>query len=283
MDRSRGIPRVSVLTPNLNKAGFIGRCIESVATQEGLAEHWVIDGGSTDGSVEILRRSEASHPCLRWISEPDGGQADAINKALALSSSDIIGWLNSDDYYYPGALEEALRQFDVHPSASVIYGNVHLVDLHGEVIREFEHIEDFNQMRLVRVGNFIPQPAAFMRREAVEAIGGLNSELHWTMDWDLWLRLSGVGEVIRVPGVLACSREYSHTKTATGGTRRYLEVVRLLRRNGAPWAAPAYRRYLYGWLLAEIMRRLPARVGRRIRAARTASLARTVSSPPSHV
>lgn len=242
-------PAVSIVTPSYNQARFLGETLESVAAQQYPdLEHIVVDGGSTDGSVALLADYARRHPHLRWVSEPDNGQADGVNKGIRMSRGEIIGWVNSDDRYCPGAVRAAVEAFKAAPEAVMVYGSALTIDERGTVRGGSDWVEDFDAERLLRVHNYIAQPAVFLRRRAFDRIGLLDPSLNWTMDWDLWIRVSRAGEVRRIPGALACMREYPATKTGSGGWRRFREVTRLLRRHGAGRWPPAYSVYLFNGL-----------------------------------
>jgi glycosyltransferase involved in cell wall biosynthesis len=234
--------RISVVTPSYNQAQFIRATIDSVLEQNiPDLEYWVVDGGSTDGTVDILR-SYGNR--IHWISERDRGQSDAINKGLKRLTGDVVCWLNSDDVFLPGCLQRVSEAFAADPSLDLVYGDCRLIDEHGADLGRFPATEDFDLWRLINIWDYILQPSAFFRRSAVEALGWLREDLHYTMDWDLWIRLALRGGVRRLEGDLACSREYGTTKTASGGWRRFREIARLMRSHGAPWLAPGI--LLYG-------------------------------------
>jgi glycosyltransferase involved in cell wall biosynthesis len=257
---SSELPLVSVITPSLNQATFLRSTLESVAMQHyPRMEHIVVDGGSTDGSVEILREFGASHPHLRWLSEPDDGQADAINRGFAMAAGEIIGWLNSDDVYCVDAIATAVHSLEHNPELDMVYGDAWLIDEHGRIRRPWDFIEDFDPVRLRTVKDYICQPAAFFRRRLLEQVGPLDTSLHWAMDWDFWIRIAERGQVRRIPGFLACARDYSGTKTAGGGLPRLREAMRLMRRyNQGRVPTPMFIHFARGVVLDAIRWRLRA-------------------------
>lgn len=178
-------PKVSIVTPSYNQGNFIEETIRSVLLQGyPNLEYIIIDGGSSDGSVEIIRKYEK---WLRhWISEPDQGQSDAIAKGFKVADGEIIAWLNSDDYYHPKAVQKAVEVFQ-HMFVELIYGHCDILDRLGNFV-ERSHAPEFDYARL-RVVDFIWQPATFIRRSAYNNVGGIDISLHWVMDWDLWLRI----------------------------------------------------------------------------------------------
>lgn len=208
---------VSVVTPSWNQGRFLGRTLGSVAQQSWpVLEHLVIDGGSTDETLDVLRAAPAG---LRWVSEPDRGQAHAVNKGIAASSGDIIAWINSDDVYYPGALETAARFLAQNPQVDVVYGDADHIDAAGAVTEDYP-TRDFDLAALYH-GCFICQPAAFFRRRVVGAYGPLDERLHYCMDYEFWLRLARAGaRFAHIPVKLAGSRLHADAKTL-----RYREPV----------------------------------------------------------
>jgi glycosyltransferase involved in cell wall biosynthesis len=241
------VPLVSIVTPSLNQVAFIEETIRSVLRQDyPRIEYIVADGGSTDRTLSILRKYE-DH--LIWFSEPDRGQSDAINKGFQRSHGEILAWLNSDDVYLPGAVRTAADYLAVHSEVAMVYGDCNMVDEQGQVMGRSIWIEDFDLRRLVEDLNYIHQPAAFFRRQAFEDVGMLDVDLHYGMDYDLWIRIGKKYPVRRIPHVLANIRVYPHTKTASGGEERWQEVFEIGRRYGGGIFAPRYhhleRAYYY--------------------------------------
>ncbi len=202
--------RISIITPSFNQGKFIRRTIESVLSQEveGL-EYWVIDGGSTDETVSILKEYGDK---FFWVSEKDLGHSDAINKGIQNSAAPVIGWLNSDDVYYPGALKTVLSLFESHPEADMIYGNAYHIDAEDKILEEYP-TEDWDMERMKETC-FISQPAAFIRRSVVERYGLLDVNLRYCMDYEYWLRLGKRGaKFMHVPYLLAGSRLHPEAST----------------------------------------------------------------------
>ena len=207
-----GMPLVSVLTPSFNQARWLPDNLESVRRQTyPRVEHIVMDGGSTDGTVDLLGRAG---PLVSWRSEPDGGQSDALNKAFALSSGEIIGWINSDDgYFSTTAVEEAVDYLQTHPDVDLVYGHSAYVNATGRVL----HL--MWAPRFVRWWfrrqNYISQPTVFVRRRALED-RFVDTSFHFTMDYELWLRLSSGGhKFARIDGVVAFERVQPQRKSLT--------------------------------------------------------------------
>ena len=230
-------PLVSIITPSLNQGRFIEATIESVLSQDyPRIEYIVIDGGSTDGTLEVLRRYGER---VQWISEPDRGQSHAINKGFRRARGDILAWLNSDDTYLPGAVRSAVEYLAEHPDCAMVYGDGYLIDEEGRMTRPFPATEPFDLWKLVYVHDYILQQSAFFRREAVDAVGYLDERLYWSMDWDLFIRIGKRFPVDYLPKALASLREYGTAKTFSGGTRRLSELVAVMRRHGSRRYPPA--------------------------------------------
>jgi hypothetical protein len=178
-------PRVSIVTPSFNQAAYLREAIESVRAQtHPEVEHVVVDGGSTDGTQEILAEYEG----LTWVSEPDRGQSHALNKGFAMARGTVLGWLNADDLYEPHAVSEGLRALD-ETGAGLVYADVTRVDDDHVNPRRIRSRPAFDLWTELNLGCGIYSPAVFFTREAFEAVGGVDESLHLTMDYDLWLRI----------------------------------------------------------------------------------------------
>lgn len=237
------LPTVSIVTPSFNHGPYIGRTIRSVLEQDYPSiEHVVMDAGSTDETVDVLRQFAADHPDrFQFVSEKDRGQSHALNKGVARTSGPIVGWLNSDDTYAPGAVSAAVDFLRGNPDVDLVYGDANFIDAADNFIARCAHVEPFNFHRLVHYTDFIVQPASFFTRRAFDAVGGADESLHFTMDYDLFLKMGSRFKVAYLPKVLANFRWLGANKSATGGHTRLDELVRLTRPFGAN-GLPAYMR-----------------------------------------
>jgi glycosyltransferase involved in cell wall biosynthesis len=243
-DPSASLPTISVITPSFNQGQFIERTIRSVLDQQYPAlEYHVFDGGSTDQTLTILRRYSDK---LRWHSEEDRGQADAVNKGLRVASGEIIGWLNSDDIYYPGALATVAARFKADPAVDLVYSAANHIDAADQVIAPYP-TEPWDLARFCETC-FFCQPAVFFRRSVVERWGYLDDRLHYCMDYEYWLRLAlGGARFFYEPLVLAGSRVHPETKTLAHRVRSHAEINDVVRsklgKTTCPWII-AYAHYV---------------------------------------
>lgn len=220
-------PLVTVVTPSLNQGRFIRETIESVLGQGYDAiEYLVMDGGSSDGTIDILKDYGNR---LTWVSEPDRGQASAINKGWRGAQGAIIAYLNSDDTYLPGAVERAVSALGSSPEAGAVYGEGYHVDEAGRVLDRYP-TEPFNFDRLAETC-FICQPTVFLRREVVERVGYLDERLQYCMDYDLWIRVGRVATFVQVSDFLATTRLHADTKTLGRRAQAHAEILRTVRQH----------------------------------------------------
>lgn len=264
---TRSWPKITIVTPSLNQGRFIEQTIQSVLGQkyENL-EYLVMDGGSTDDTLRILKRYEGR---LQWWSEKDRGQAHAINKGFGKATGEILGYLNSDDLYEPGALAKVARYFADHPEVDMVYGEGFLMTEDGRK-RRFPATEpDFNLQRLICIWDYILQQSTFIRRNLLDRIGYMDESLHFGLDWELWIRAGKAARVGYLAEYLGTLREYDSAKSFSGGFRRIKELYRIVHKyTGKWWPAPSFFIYSSDWLESKLYRFL--RFGLRGRLARAA-------------
>jgi len=214
-------PVVSITTPSYNMARFLEETIQSVLAQDyPHIEYLVMDGGSKDGTLSIL---EKYNDRLRYVSQPDGGQAEAINRGCASTSGPIFTFLNADDTYLPGAVATAVRALRNNPYAGMIYGNAQYVNEAGQFIGDYPtHSPD---LALLNRNCYICQPASFMWRHAFEEAGWMNAGQHFVLDYDLWMRMAKVFPMVKIDEYLATSRMYGANKTIGQRDRVYREIL----------------------------------------------------------
>ena len=206
-----GFPRISIVTCSYQQARYLDVAMRSVIQQDyPELEYIVIDGGSTDGSREIIERHAAS--LAYWVSERDRGQTDALRKGFKQASGEICAWLCSDDLLLPGALRTVAAFFRARPDFSAVYGDALWIDREGRFLRPKKEI-GFNRFVLLHDHNYIPQPSMFWRRRLYDAVGGLDPEFDLAMDADLWHRFSARGRIAHIPRYLSCMRYYPEQKT----------------------------------------------------------------------
>lgn len=227
MDRT---PLVSIVTPSYNQQKYLEDSILSVLNQDYQnLEYFVIDGGSTDGSLEIIRKY--NDKLAGWVSEPDQGQTDAINKGFHRSQGEIMAWLNSDDLYHPGAVRSAVEFLQTNPEIGLVYGDTDLIDGSGRKIGRF-NAQQTSYQRLMRGGVYIPQPAAFWRRELWERSGPLDPSYYFAMDYDLWVRFAKISPIHYTPQLWASFRIHGDGKTTVSDDRCWPEMKRVYQREG---------------------------------------------------
>ena len=218
------VPTISIVTPSFNQGDYLAETIESVISQAGdfFIDYIVVDGGSTDNSVAVIRRYDAllqrgewpircQRIRFRWMSEKDRGQTDALAKGFRMGEGEIFAWLNSDDTYLPGALQTVTTFFRDYPATGLLYGDAHYCDSTGSIIGRYR-TEGFDYDKLAWF-NYICQPSAFFRKETFEAVGGLDESLAFAMDFDLWVRIGKNFPCRHLPGFLATYRLHESSKT----------------------------------------------------------------------
>lgn len=218
------LPLVSIITPSFNQGMFIRETIESVLNQEyPNIEYIIIDGGSTDDTHSIVK---SYGDRIKLIVEEDDGQSDAVNKGIRMASGTIIGWLNSDDTYLPGAIKTVVQVFMDNPEIKFVYGEGYWVDKQGCLIDRYP-TEPFNRKRLAQKC-FICQPTAFIKREVFDKVGLLDVNLHFCMDYDLWFRITNHYRAWNIPQYLATSRLYPENKTMSSRLAIHEEAVEVI-------------------------------------------------------
>lgn len=215
--------RISVITVSLNAERFLGECLASVAVQgNALHEHIIVDGGSTDGTLEIIKRHAAADSRVRWFSGPDKGIADAMNKGVALATGDVVTHLNSDDFYSsPQVLSDVRDSLSRSPKEAWLTAGVTFVSEKGAFIRDVR-VRRYSFKRLIR-GNIILHPSTFIKREQFLAVGGFDLSLSFCMDYDLFLRLGSVAPPFLMDKQLSCFRVHAGSRSASHAEQSYTE------------------------------------------------------------
>ena len=251
MNGIRNKPLVSIVTPSYNQARFLDETMKSVLDQDyPNLEYLVVDGGSTDDSLEIIQRYASR--LAWWVSEPDSGQTDAINKGFSHAKGDILAWLNSDDIYQPGAISEAVAFLVENPEVGMVYGDVNFIDENGKVIGKFAARQtDYRRLRRGYV--HIPQQAAFFRADLWRQVGPLDPSFYFAMDYDLWVRLAKITRLVYYPRLWANFRLHGSGKTIAADDRCWPEMLRVHYREGGSWLAwivikAKIRPIFYAWI-----------------------------------
>ncbi len=245
------LPLVSIVTPSFNQAPYLEAAIESVLSQDyPRLETIIIDGGSTDGSLEIIRRY--ARRLAHWSSEPDSGQTEAINKGFTRATGDVLAWLNSDDLYRPGAVRQAVEFLERHPEVGMVYGDADYVDESGKVIGRFA-ARQTSLARLRRGYVHIPQQASFFRASLWRLVGPLDPTFYFAMDYDLWVRIASLSPVAHVPRTWAGFRLHRDAKTLAAASRCWPEMLRVHRREGGSRLSILYAKSLVRRLVEPLM------------------------------
>jgi glycosyltransferase involved in cell wall biosynthesis len=273
---SPGPPKFSVVVPSFNQGKYIEETIRSVLDQDyPEKELIVIDGGSTDNTLDVIRKYEGRIAC--WVSEKDRGQAHAVNKGFAAATGDIFGWQNSDDVYLPGAFRRAAEEWSNHPEAEIVYGHLKFLEESGKGIDEMRLVPA-HPFNMKYDGSLIKNQSAFWRRGVVERLGGMDETLSFCMDYEFFLRVVCSGARVRlVPRSFGAFRRHAGSKTGTIPAVWRKELSAVQARYGATTSVPArvfakmaclvYRGGCYarqgdwGYLAVRAVRRMTGRAG----------------------
>jgi glycosyltransferase involved in cell wall biosynthesis len=251
MASSTSLPKVTIITPSYNQARYLEASIRSVLEQDYQnIEYIVVDGGSKDGSVEIIRKYQDR--LAWWVSEKDKGHADALNKGFSHASGEILAWLNSDDIYLPGAVSEAVSILQARPEVGMVYATANLINDEGRIIGRFSS-KQTDYHHLLRGSVHIPQATTFFRAALWRQVGPLDLSLFFSFDYDLWVRLAKVSELSYVPRIWANFRLHNQGKSILNDDRCYPDMLLVHKREGGGWLSWMRLRYFarktfYAWL-----------------------------------
>ena len=241
---------VSIVTPSYNQAPYLEETIRSVLAQDyPQIEYGIVDGGSTDGTLELIKKYEGQ--LAWWVSEKDKGQTDAINKGFARAKGDVLAWLNSDDTYQPGAVAAAVEYLQKHPEVGMVYGDCNFINESGRVIGKFNSAQ--TSYRLLRQGYaHIPKQTMFFRTELWRQVGLLDPSFYFAMDYDLWTRLAARTEIKYVPQTWANFRLHTSGKTLVADDRCWPEMLRVHYRDGGSFFSVIVAKYYIRKLIAPL-------------------------------
>lgn len=244
------LPFVSIVTPSFSHAKYIEATMQSVFLQDyPHIEYIVIDGGSSDGTVDVIKKHEKQ--LAWWVSEKDKGQTDAINKGFARATGSILAWLNSDDTYEPGAVSAAVKYLQERPEVGMVYGDCNFINESGKVIGKFNSTQtDYHLLRQGYV--HIPQQTMFFRADLWKQVGPLDPSFYFAMDYDLWTRIAARSEIKYVPQTWANFRLHTSGKTILADDRCWPEMVRVHYRDGGSFFSLIVAKYYIRKLIAPI-------------------------------
>ena len=244
------LPLVTIVTPSFNQARYIEATIQSVLGQDyPNIEYLIVDGGSSDGTVEIIKKYEGR--ISWWVSEQDQDKTDAINKGFSRARGEILAWLNSDDTYEPGAISAAVKYLQEHPEVGMVYGDCNYINEDGRVIGKFGSAQ--TNYRLLRQGYaHIPQQTMFFRADLWKQVGPLDPSFYFAMDYDLWTRLAARTVLQYVPQLWANFRLHTSGKTIAADDRCWPEMIRVHYRDGGSFFAVIVAKYYIRKLIAPL-------------------------------
>lgn len=241
---------ISIVTPSYNQGRYIEETIQSVLSQDyPQIEYLIFDGGSTDQTLDILRKYE--HRLAGWVSEKDQGQTDAINKGFAKANGEVLAWLNSDDTYEPGAISAVIDYLQQNPEVGMVYGDCNYINETGKVIGKFNAAQ--TSYRLLRRGyTHIPQQTMFFRAELWKEVGPLDPSFYFAMDYDLWTRLAARTAIRYVPQTWANFRLHTSGKTVLADERCWPEMLRVHYRDGGSFFSILVAKYYLRKVVAPV-------------------------------
>jgi glycosyltransferase involved in cell wall biosynthesis len=251
MTMTINLPKVSIITPSFNQGQFLEASIRSVLEQDYPSlEYIVVDGGSKDESVEIIKKYQDR--LAWWVSEKDKGHADALNKGFSKATGDILAWLNSDDIYFPSAVSEAVSVLSQNTKVGMVYGDADLIDDSGATVGQFAS-KQTGYRQMLRGSVHIPQATTFFRADLWRQVGPLDLSLFFSFDYDLWVKFAKASEIMYVPKKWARFRIHGAGKTIVNDDRCYPDMLRVLEREGGSWfsmlrARMIARKVLYSWM-----------------------------------
>lgn len=245
------LPLVSIITPSYNQASFLEACIRSVLEQDyPNIEYIIVDGGSTDGSLEIIEKYAGQ--LAWWVSEKDKGHADALNKGFARARGEILAWLNSDDTYYPGAVSDAVRALQANPDVGMVYGDADITDSEDQVIGRFASRQT-DYRKLLRGSVHIPQATTFFRADLYRQVGPMSLDFFFAFDYDLWVKLAKISRLLYVPRRWATFRLHEAGKSVKDDSVCYPDMLKIYARERGGglswlWLRAQVRKLAYAWL-----------------------------------
>lgn len=223
--------KFSIITPSYNQANFLEQTIKSVVSQKVDLEYFIMDGGSSDGSIEIIKKYAKKYPFIKWQSKKDNGQVDAINQALKKCTGDIVAYINSDDYYLPNALKTVENYFKKHPENTWLVGNCKVSNPKLRWTFTIKHWMPIEKIpSLIYLFNWINQPSVFLKKELVNKVGLFNQKYHYAFDYDYWLRCLKYAKPFRLKKTLSVFRIQPNSKGNTSFNEQFEEDEKIVKK-----------------------------------------------------